>query len=100
MCPHKSWADKCAAAEQKESNKLANQKKSDGQNTCLMSKKLGILPRNAQCTKRQERKPKVQLEDAMGAMRRAISLMDVHTSKTSIEQTKAAYAMLVEERGI
>ena len=54
--------------------------------------------KNAQCTKRQERKPKVQQEDAMDAMRWAIRLIDVHTSKTSIEQTKAAYAMLVEER--
>ena len=27
-------------------------------------------------------------------------LIDVHTSKAIIEQTKAAYAMLVEERGI
>ena len=41
MCPHKSWADKCEAAEQKASNKLANQKKSDGQSASLMSKKLG-----------------------------------------------------------
>ena len=41
MCPHKSWADKCEVAEQKASHKLANQKKSDGQSTCLMSKKLG-----------------------------------------------------------
>ena len=41
MCPHKSWADKCEAAEQKASNKLVNQKKSDGQSACLMSKKLG-----------------------------------------------------------
>ena len=41
MCPHKSWTDKCEAAEQKASNKLANQKKSDGQSACLMYKKLG-----------------------------------------------------------
>ena len=27
-------------------------------------------------------------------------MIDAHTSKTSIEQTKAAYVMLVEERGI
>jgi hypothetical protein len=60
----------------------------------------GIQPRNAQCTRRQERKPKLQQEDAMDAMRWATRLMDVHTSKTSIEQTKVAYAMLVEERGI
>ena len=59
-----------------------------------------LLPRNAQCTKKQERKPKLQLEDAMGAMRWATRLIDVHTSKSSIEHTKAAYAMLVEERGI
>ena len=59
-----------------------------------------LLPRNAQCTKRQERKPKLQHEDAMDAMRWAIRLIDVHTSKTSIEQTKAAYAMLVREMGI
>ena len=60
----------------------------------------GILPRNAQCTKRQERKPKLQQEDAMDAMRWATRLIDVHTSKTSIQQTKATYAMLIEERGI
>ena len=59
-----------------------------------------LLPRNAKCTKRQERKPKLQLEDAMGAMRWATRLIDVHTSKSSIEHTKAAYAMLVEERDI
>ena len=59
-----------------------------------------LLPRNAQCTKRQERKPKLQQEDAMDAMRWAIRLIDVHTSKASIEQTKATYAMLVKERGI
>ena len=41
MCPHKSWADKCEVAEHKASNKLANQKKSDGQSTCPMRKKLG-----------------------------------------------------------
>ena len=42
----------------------------------------------------------MQLEDAMGAMRWATRLIDDHTSKTSIEHTKAAYAMLVEERDI
>jgi len=42
----------------------------------------------------------LQQEDALDAMRRAIRLIGVHTSKASIEQTKAAYAMLVEERGI
>ena len=42
----------------------------------------------------------MQQEDDMDAMRRAIRLIGAHTSKASIEQTKAAYAMLVEERGI
>ena len=57
-------------------------------------------PQTSWSTKRKVRKPKLQQEDAMDAMRWAIRLIDVHTSKTSIEQTKAAYAMLVEERGI
>ena len=35
----------------------------------------------------------------MDAMRWATRLIDVHTSKTSIGQTKVAYAMLVRERG-
>ena len=50
--------------------------------------------------KRQERKPKLQQEDAMDAIRWATRLIDVHTSKTSIEQIKATYAILVEERDI
>ena len=35
----------------------------------------------------------------MNAMRWATRLIDVQTIKTSIEQTKTAYAILVEERG-
>ena len=50
--------------------------------------------------KEARKEAKLQQEDAMDAMRWATRLIDVHTSKTSIEQTKAAYAMLVEERGI
>ena len=60
----------------------------------------GIQPRNTKCTRGQEKKPKLQQEDAMDAMRWATRLIDVHTSKASIEQTKVAYAMLVKERGI
>ena len=41
MCPHKSWADKVEAANQKASTKEAKQVKSHGQCACLMSKKLG-----------------------------------------------------------
>jgi hypothetical protein len=57
----------------------------------------GIQPRTTHCTKRQERKPKLQQEDAMDVMRWGTWLIVVPTSKTSIKQIKAAYAMLVEE---
>ena len=57
-------------------------------------------PQTSWPTKRKVRKPKLQQEDAMDAMRWATRLIDAHTSKASIEQTNAAYAMLVEERGI
>ena len=100
MCPHKSWADKCEVAEQKASNKLANQMKSDGQSACLMSKKLGHPTKKFLMYKEAERKSKLQQEDAMDAIRQVTRLIDVHTSKASLEQTKAAYAMLVRERDI
>ena len=41
MCPHKSWADKVEAAEQKTSTKMAKQVKSDEPSACLIYKKLG-----------------------------------------------------------
>jgi len=70
------------------------------QGLVLYARSWAILPRIAPCIKRQEREPKLQQEDAMDAMRRGIWLIGVPTSKTSIEQIKAVYAMLVEERGI
>ena len=54
MCPHKSWADKCEVAEQKASNKLANQKKSDGH-----SKKLGHATKK--CLMYKEARKEVQV---------------------------------------
>jgi hypothetical protein len=59
-----------------------------------------IPPRIAPCTKRQEREPKLHQEDAMDAMRWGTWLIGVLTSKISIKHIKAAYAILVEERGI
>jgi len=41
MCPHKSWANKVEAAEQKASTKLAKQVKIDKPSACLMCKNLG-----------------------------------------------------------
>ena len=68
-------------------------KKNDGQSTCLMSKKLGHPTKKCPIYKEARKEAQV-------AIRWATRLIDVHTSKTSIEQTKAAYAMLVKERGI
>ena len=65
-----------------------------------MSKKLRHPTKKCPMYKEARKEPKLQQENAMDAMRWATRLIDVHTSKTSIEQTKAAYAMLVEERGI
>jgi hypothetical protein len=59
-----------------------------------------ILSSIAPCTKRQERRPKLQQEDALDAMRWGTWLMGVPTSKTSKERIKDVFAMLVEERGI
>ena len=99
MCPHKSWADKVEAANQKASTKEAKQVKSHGQCACLMSKKLGHPTKKCPMYKEARKEAQLQQEDAMDAMRWATRLIDVHTSKTSIEQTKAAYAMVVRERG-
>jgi len=59
-----------------------------------------IPPTIAPCTKRQERRLKLQQGDAMDAMRRGTRLIDVPTSKTSIKQIKVVYDILVEEKGI
>ena len=100
LCPHKSWADKCEAAEQKASNKLANQKKSDGQRTCLMSKKLGHPTKKCPMYKEVRKEAQVATRRCYGCNEMGHKVGRFYTSKTSIEQTKAAYAMLVEERGI
>jgi hypothetical protein len=59
-----------------------------------------IQPRIISYTKRKERKPKLHQEDVMDAMRWSTWLIGVLTSKTSIKHIKAAYATLVDERGI
>jgi hypothetical protein len=46
----------------------------------------------------QQRRPKLQQENAMDAMKRGTKLTGVPISKTSIRQTGVAFAMLVEER--
>jgi hypothetical protein len=59
MCPHKTWADKCEAADQKASSKVVNQKKSDGPSACPKSKSLAHptkkcpLSKKAQATTRR-----------------------------------------------
>jgi hypothetical protein len=46
--------------------------------------------------KMQQRRPKLQQENAMDAMKRGTKLTGVPTSKTSIRQIGVAFAMLVE----
>ena len=101
MCPHKSWADNCEVAEQKASNKLANQMKSDGQSTCLMSNKLGYPTKKCPMYKEARKEAQIATRRCYGCNELDHKVfIYVHTSKASIEQTKAAYAMLVEEMGI
>jgi len=59
-----------------------------------------IPPRITPCTKRQERRSKLQQEDAMDVINQGTWLMGVPTCKTSKEQIKDVFAMLVGERGI
>ena len=66
MCPHKSWADKCKVAKQKASNKLANQKKSDGQSACLMCKKLGHPIKNCPMYKEARKEAQVATRRCYG----------------------------------
>jgi hypothetical protein len=48
--------------------------------------------------KMQQRRPKLQQENAVDGMKRGIKLIGVPTSKTSIRQIGVTFAMLVEER--
>jgi len=67
----------------------------------VSSARVGFLPpRSSTCLRKQERKPKLQQEDAMDAMKLDTWCIGVQTSKASIKQIKVAYAMLARERGI
>ena len=58
-CPHKSWANKVEAAEQKASTKVAKQVKSDEPSVCLICKKLGHPTKN--CPLYKEARKRVQV---------------------------------------
>jgi hypothetical protein len=58
-CPHKSWADKVKATEQKASTKLAKQVMNDEPNASLMSKKLGHPTKNCPLYKEVRKKAQV-----------------------------------------
>ena len=94
-CPHKNWADKVEAATQKASIKEAKQVKSNGQSACLMIKKLGHPTKK--CLIYQESRKVAQV-----ATRRCYGCNEMghKVDRCPYKQTKAAYAMLVKERGI
>ena len=59
ICPHKSWADKVEAAEQKASTKVVKQVKSDEPSACPMYKKLGHHTKN--CSSYKEARKRAQV---------------------------------------
>jgi hypothetical protein len=59
MCPNKSWADKCEVAEQKPSNKLANQNKNDAPKACVKCNQVGHPSKNCPTFKEARKKAQV-----------------------------------------
>jgi hypothetical protein len=59
MCPHKSWADKVEAVEQKASTKVAKQVKSDEPSACLICKQLSHPTKNCPLYKEARKRTQV-----------------------------------------
>ena len=66
MCPHKSWADKVEAVEQKASIKVAKQVKSDEPSACLICKKLGHPTKHCPLYKEARKKAQVTTRRCYG----------------------------------
>jgi hypothetical protein len=66
MYPHKSWADKVEATEQKASTKVAEQVKSDEPSACLICKKLGHPTKNCPLYKEARKRAQVTTRRCYG----------------------------------
>ena len=100
MCPHKSWANKVEATEQKVSTKVAKRVKNDEPNACLICKMLGHPTKNRPSYKEARRRAQVATRRCYECNETGHMVDRCPNKQNKHRANQGRIAMLVEERGI